>query len=72
MFGDLSSKDMIIIGLIIALVIFGIYLFTETRSIRTTLDSMDADDDDEPEEEEPKVPLNKEEPINYFSNGANP
>jgi len=68
MFDDISTREIIIFGIIICLVIFAIYLFTETRSLRETLDSMDdGDDEDEPEEKVEEISPKEEAP--YVING---
>lgn len=46
MFDGISTREIIIFGIIICLIIFAIYLFTETRSLRATLDSMDEEDEE--------------------------
>jgi len=46
MFDGISTKEIIIFGIIICLIIFAIYLFTETRSLRATLDSMDEEEEE--------------------------
>jgi len=52
MFDGISTREIIIFGIIICLIIFAIYLFTETRSLRATLDSMDEGEEVEVEEED--------------------
>jgi divalent metal cation (Fe/Co/Zn/Cd) transporter len=51
MFDGISTREIIIFGIIICLIIFAIYLFTETRSLRATLDSMDEEEEEEIGEE---------------------
>ena len=46
MFDGITTREIIIFGIIICLIIFAIYLFTETRSLRATLDSMDEEDEE--------------------------
>jgi len=68
MFDDISTREIIIFGIIICLVIFAIYLFTETRSLRASLDSMD-DDDDEDDDPEIKPNEGPKEEVPYMING---
>lgn len=76
MFDDISTREIIIFAIVICLVLFAIYLFTETRSLRASLDSIDADADAESEdgegEEGQKQVASKEEVPDVFRNGGLP
>jgi len=52
MFDGITTKEIIIFGIIVCLIIFAIYLFTETRSLRATLDSMDVEEEVDVNEED--------------------
>jgi len=67
MFDGISTREIIIFGIIICLVLFAIYLFTETRSLRATLDAIDNDDDDE--DDEPIQEEGNKEEIHHMMNG---